>query len=338
MAKNQKMSLNELTPVLDFLHARRVSLMGLRPDRSICSLPGLAIAPSVRKSATHGSKPHTSATATTLPLSERGRHSLLLNGDEGTLGSPHLVKSAFTLAEVLITLGVIGVVAAMTLPTLIHNYQVKQWETGLKRSYNILTNGFKKVMSDAGCMDLECTGIFVPNETNTQNTESPEFNEQMESVAKKVFNVKKVCKLGTTDAECPREYTINYLKGSGTTVLKAEKTFSMQLADGTVVYIENWGCIGNNTRKNCAYLLLDLNGYKKPNTYGKDAFELGFLKSDGSIIPNTSFYDQNNYWRKNPRFCGNADVKLKDDMQNIINGYGCLARIMENNWEMDYLK
>ena len=273
-----------------------------------------------------------------------GSHRLLLNGDEGTLGSPHLVKSAFTLAEVLITLGVIGVVAAMTLPTLIHNYQVKQWETGLKRSYNILSNGFKKVMSDTGCVDLICTGIFVPNGTNTKNTESPEFNEQMESVAKKVFNVKKVCKLGTTDAECPREYTINYLKGSGTTVLKAEKTFSMQLADGTFVYIENWGCKGNYERRDCAYLLIDLNGYKKPNTYGKDFFALGFLKSDGSIIPNYSLYASqvfgpgHKYWRDDPKFCGNVDVKLKDDMQNIINGYGCLARIMENNWEMDYLK
>lgn len=39
-------------------------------------------------------------------------------------------KSAFTLAEVLITLGVIGVVAAMTIPTLIHNYKAKEMRKG----------------------------------------------------------------------------------------------------------------------------------------------------------------------------------------------------------------
>ena len=46
-------------------------------------------------------------------------------------------KSAFTLAEVLITLGVIGVVAALTLPTLIANYQKKNLVTQLKKiSFN----------------------------------------------------------------------------------------------------------------------------------------------------------------------------------------------------------
>lgn len=251
-------------------------------------------------------------------------------------------RDAFTLAEVLITLGVIGIVAAMTLPTLIKNYQVKQWETGLKRSYNILTNGFKKVMSDTGCVDLICTGIFVPNATNTQNTENPEFNARMETTAKNAFNVKKVCKLGTTDDECPSEYTINYLKGTLTSVLKSDKIFSMQLADGTVVYIENWGCMGKLERRNCAYLLVDLNGYKKPNTYGKDVFALGFLKSDGSIIPNTSLYNSqtsaNPYWRNAPGQCGTPGVKLKDETISQIVGSNCLARIMENNWEMDYLK
>ena len=45
----------------------------------------------------------------------------------------------FTMAEVLITLGSIGVVAAMTLPTLINNNRNKALETGLKRSYSVLS-------------------------------------------------------------------------------------------------------------------------------------------------------------------------------------------------------
>lgn len=44
-----------------------------------------------------------------------------------------LQKKAFTLAEVLITLGIIGVVAAMTLPTLVGEYQKKQTATQLKK-------------------------------------------------------------------------------------------------------------------------------------------------------------------------------------------------------------
>ncbi len=48
-------------------------------------------------------------------------------------------NKGFTMAEVLITLGIIGVVAAMTLPTLINNNRNKALETGLKRSYSVLS-------------------------------------------------------------------------------------------------------------------------------------------------------------------------------------------------------
>ena len=61
--------------------------------------------------------------------------------------SPHKFF-AFTLAEVLITLGIIGVVAALTIPTLISNHQKKVYVTQLKKSVNTLTNGFKLILAD----------------------------------------------------------------------------------------------------------------------------------------------------------------------------------------------
>ena len=51
-----------------------------------------------------------------------------------------LRKAAFTLAEVLITLGVIGIVAAMTIPTLVNNYQKKLFVTKMKYTYSLLSN------------------------------------------------------------------------------------------------------------------------------------------------------------------------------------------------------
>ena len=51
---------------------------------------------------------------------------------------------AFTLAEVLITLGIIGVVAAMTMPTVIKNYQKKQDATQMRKTYAVhyfISNG-----------------------------------------------------------------------------------------------------------------------------------------------------------------------------------------------------
>ena len=59
-------------------------------------------------------------------------------------------KAAFTLAEVLITLGIIGVVAALTLPTLIQNHQKQVYVTQLKKAYSIYSNMFNKMAADQG--------------------------------------------------------------------------------------------------------------------------------------------------------------------------------------------
>lgn len=56
-------------------------------------------------------------------------------------------KVAFTLAEVLITLGIIGVVAAMTLPTLIANYQKRQTVVQLKKSIFCFKSSTSKINS-----------------------------------------------------------------------------------------------------------------------------------------------------------------------------------------------
>ena len=59
-------------------------------------------------------------------------------------------KKAFTLAEVLITLGIIGVVAALTIPTLIQNYQEKAIVTKLKQSMSLFNQAFKMAELENG--------------------------------------------------------------------------------------------------------------------------------------------------------------------------------------------
>lgn len=52
------------------------------------------------------------------------------------------IKYGFTLAEVLITLGIIGVVAAMTMPSLIASHKEKETVSKLKKVYSTLSNAF----------------------------------------------------------------------------------------------------------------------------------------------------------------------------------------------------
>ena len=55
-----------------------------------------------------------------------------------------------TLAEVLITLGIIGIVAALTMPTLVRNYQEKATVIKLKKTYSILSQSYLYAVQEYG--------------------------------------------------------------------------------------------------------------------------------------------------------------------------------------------
>ena len=86
------------------------------------------------------------------PLSQRSRWirpnrhwSKLTNGFKKS-------RNGFTLAEVLITFAIIGIVAALTIPTLVTKYQKKQTVSGLKVAYSILSNAAKLSEAENGPM------------------------------------------------------------------------------------------------------------------------------------------------------------------------------------------
>jgi len=76
------------------------------------------------------------------------------------LGSSHRY-TAFTLAEVLIVIGIIGMVANMTIPTLMANIQKDQYVAALKKAYSEFNQVLSQFASSNGCVgDLKCTGLF----------------------------------------------------------------------------------------------------------------------------------------------------------------------------------
>ncbi len=62
-------------------------------------------------------------------------------------------KKGFTLAEVLITLGIIGVVAAMTLPTLITKYKEQETVTRVKKFYSVFSQAYTMAVLDNGTIN-----------------------------------------------------------------------------------------------------------------------------------------------------------------------------------------
>ena len=76
-------------------------------------------------------------------------------------------KSAFTLAEVLITLGIIGVVAALTMPALVSLYQKKIVETRLAHTYSLISQALKMAEADYGDSQYWMRDAAGPYEDNS---------------------------------------------------------------------------------------------------------------------------------------------------------------------------
>lgn len=69
-------------------------------------------------------------------------------------------KRGFTLAEVLIAMGVIGVIAAMTIPALMTNYREKEWEAKLKKTFSIATTACERMLVEENVAHADETALY----------------------------------------------------------------------------------------------------------------------------------------------------------------------------------
>lgn len=91
-------------------------------------------------------------------------------------------KYGFTLAEVLITLAVVGTVAAMTIPTLMMNYQKNIWESKLKKAYSITTNACERMLIEENVSAVNETAVYgeINNDTIKKYFKIMKDGEQVE--------------------------------------------------------------------------------------------------------------------------------------------------------------
>lgn len=188
---------------------------------------------------------------------------------------------AFTLAEVLITLGIIGIVAALTIPTLISHYTKKQTATKLKQTYSIMSQALTMAQSEHGdTTSWEVAGI------RGTNTEDVNFNTKdvITTFAKKYFlPYLKVAKdygyvlpgsIGYDGVYLPIS---NSKTGTGRKyiVLLSNNVFvKIGLATHCYEYDQDNNCI--ERRYTNILFDVDINGFQKPNTLGKDVFYMIF--------------------------------------------------------------
>ena len=189
----------------------------------------------------------------------------------------HLITSkaaAFTLAEVLITLAVIGIVAALTLPGLIQNHNEKAWSTAKDLWEKKLTETVRRMNVDGVMTGHESTEEFMNTFKNYMKVIKTCDNNDIN----KCYSP-KIVTTGKDDAL--EEIETNGLTSASSMGLKEWKTntntMSFVIADGTTVImayqpecpyadpIEDTG-----SQVSCMAYMVDVNGKKGPNRVGKD--------------------------------------------------------------------
>lgn len=237
------------------------------------------------------------------------------------------MKKGFSLAEVLITLGVIGVVAAITIPTLVSNYQKSQYVTGLKKAYTTFNQALNHMATDEGCTgDLACTGIFDTSNSNVGQT------------LVKYFSVVQDCGKNFT-LECWPQKTLSHYDGSTPaqwTNINSFGGYTFITQDGMSFYISKYdtgNCIAQNGNltKMCGTVIVDVNGLKNPNYYGRDTFSFLIINDKGpALYPNGGQAMASGSGAWNNSGSGNCGLA------GGTNGQLCAGRIIEEGWQMNY--
>lgn len=210
---------------------------------------------------------------------------------------------AFTLAEVLITLGIIGVVAAMTLPTLMHEYKIRQYKTGFWRTSSLIQSALKETANDFGYDNYEdlyyiCGDVPSMGNCATENAELfKELNDDFLSKFK-VMNTAPRSKLWATKfKDFSGKYSTSYTELYGVTTWNNPSGGGHFLIDGTLISSIDFYHHGQYDGLSITF---DTNGpYKGPNQYGRDLFlfnvghwyKLCSEKAGGSIYNGRGCYD-----------------------------------------------
>ena len=221
-------------------------------------------------------------------------YTVKINTKKSIFDKFYFKKAAFTLAETLITLTIIGIVAALTIPNLISSYQKHTYVVGLKKAYSQLQNAMKMIPITQGCPagDYDCVGW--DDWGKVTNIDGQEFDGDLENkrlyLLSKQFKINKLCYDYSTEPECVKARDI------------LDTSFALFITNDGMIY-SSFG--------------IDINGFKGPNKWGRDKFIFTTIQSynrygipQGTVLPvgsklladlhQNNYYG--NYWR-NTNWC-----------------------------------
>lgn len=184
------------------------------------------------------------------------------------------IIKAFTLAEILITLGIIGIVAAITIPILINNAENAKLKTAFIKKYAELSSAIALINHDNGgtLLGVLNTSLYGLDVLGTK------------------MSIVKYCDNGAPAGVCWSD-SVKTLHGDITT--DAEGSPAAILNNGAFIVstmVPNAACsyaVGSLGSIGCGGMTIDVNGLVGPNQYGRDIFVI--LITQKGIYPDGAY-------------------------------------------------
>lgn len=214
---------------------------------------------------------------------------------------------AFTLAEVLITLTIIGVVAVLVMQTIIAPYQKMVTEVQLKKAYSLLVNAGTQALADENFN-------YTPPEVYEVKMEENDYYGIFAAYFAPYMNAKEI-KSKAVDwyPTTPAGMAVYYLLFSkGCYQINNGMSFRMV-----------------NHSNNYFYIVVDLNGKSGPNRVGRDVFYFALHFTDNGVKIDGKVLGVNNYttMKQLIRRCGKEENEWSG-------GSTCTEIIMRNDWKI----
>jgi prepilin-type N-terminal cleavage/methylation domain-containing protein len=257
----------------------------------------------------------------------------------------------FTLAEVLIALGIIGTIAAMTIPQFTANVHNQAFASKLSAVVSDYENVFGMMLLKE---DKDQLGL-----TEFGHTANSAVEVKKTALAKYTKFIDYVSHSGLTGT--PKQ--ARNINGGSTNI---RYNWALTTSNGAVIYgrfhqnlvytpnnINIVATLLNSIKENFlmspafavpsttlyADVYVDVNGDSPPNMYGRDIFAFA-IGEDGIFYPfgtaDASYMIRERYNIGSPTATWHSNDEQYGCSTGTYNGLGCTARLIENNYKMDY--
>ena len=241
-------------------------------------------------------------------------------------------SAGFTLAEVLITLVIIGIISAAVIPLMMNNLHKDEMAFRLQRSYSLFNQALLMMARD--------------NDSNSELSETGIFNSSDSTFGNELMKYIKVTKNCGTGSGCfpPQmgsEFQTLSTKVASTSITGSHYSFISLDNVAYMVQSTGAGCVSSfngassslyskHMTQICGLVWIDLNAHKPPNSWGNDIFLFYITNGKGpSLYPAGGRDDSRMRW-------SNDGVTATNCTKASPNGYACAGRVVEEGWQVNY--